>query len=112
MKLNKWATEIWLLGIAVAILWVSPWLIRLYDPSAKVWDGAYLFKVAFAAFALTIAMGFVKMTMQLGWGPLDDYLENFREHFNVLTSWHKAVISFWLFSLLLLAFVALVIAMD
>jgi hypothetical protein len=101
-----------LLGIPVAIFlyWVSPYIIRVVDPTAASYDGSFiqlgiLSVVIFFIFTVIVRL-FIAMVFPRMETHLDLYL------FQALTQWEKSILSIVVFSVLLLALVGIANALS
>lgn len=94
------------------ILWAySDDLIRLVDKTAAAYDGAIFQKILFSMIAMLFFNGFAWLMIKINFPKVYDYLDNVFESdlektsHNLLTTWEKAKICLWLFSLYFLALV-------
>lgn len=98
------------------ILWAwSDDLIRMVDKTAAAYDGAIFQKILFAMIAMLFFNGFAWLMIKINFPRIYEYLDNvFETHLddtitngltNGLSTWEKAKICLWLFSLYFLALV-------
>lgn len=98
------------------VLWAwSDDLIRMVDKTAAAYDGAIFQKILFAMIALLFFNGFAWLILKINFPKVYAYLDNVFETNlddtnqlttqNQLTTWEKAKICLWLFSLYFLALV-------
>jgi len=92
--------------LALLLWFYSPTLLRLFDPTAGVYDSAVLQQIIFAIIAVLIFHGLAWFLLKLTFPEIYRFLDDdFEEHFSNLQKWQKLKLSLLLFSLYFLAFV-------
>lgn len=97
--------------VALALFYVSPWLLRTIDPNAATYDSGVLQVILFTIiqflFYNAVAWIVFKLTFPKMYKMLDDEIENKVLNNGAITMWEKIKIVLWVFSLYLICIVLL-----
>ena len=105
--MNKIVKKIWshllswheyvTIPVALALFYVSPWLLRMIDPNAATYDSGVLQVILFTIiqflFYNAVAWIVFKLTFPKMYKMLDDEIENKVLNNGAITMWEKILIS-------------------
>jgi len=107
----EWNEALFLLPLSLVLFAVTPTLFRWIDPTAGAYDIGILQSLVLASIALFFGKTVIWITLKLGapgvYGKLRNYLLSNHNH---ISQWQKGLFSLCYFSVLLLAWVLLVMS--
>lgn len=106
--------ELWTLPLALILWWVSPWLLRLIDPTAGTYDAGIFQIILFTIIQFMVYHAVVWLIIKITFPGVYKYIDNIIENVlfskwenkeNSLTQWQKSKLSLFVFALYLLCIV-------
>lgn len=110
--IKEWKEELWSIPAALLIFFLSPYALRLIDPTAGSYDAGVLQIILYAAVAMLIFNGLAWMGVKQVFPEIFRFFqEQFKNEFQKLTEWQRVKISLfaWAFLLACLVFLARVL---
>ena len=105
-NLKEWKEELAGILLALLLFLVSPFLLRLLDPTAGAYDAGVLHIIVFSLVALLTFSFLAWVGIKLNFKEVFDYLQtDFTKDFATLDKWQKTKISLLLYFFYLLLFV-------
>lgn len=107
--IKEWKEEFWSIPLAFLLFFISPYILRWFDPTAGVYDAGVLQIILFASISLLVFNGLAWLGVKIVFPEVFEYFQlKFKDEFtNKLTSWERAKLSLFVFSLFLAALVLL-----
>lgn len=101
LHILKW-NEYFTIPLALIIWILSPYLIRIIDPTASLYDAGIFQIIIFGSISFLFAHGLVWIVFKLTWPQLYDWLDNRIEELvnnGLITPYEKLKIILWLFTI-------------